>query len=103
MGTEGKERELHVGQSVVLMDSDLRGKITKLGKTVTIELEDGLVIEAAYGEFAVTSQTEISALKKAKAGKKLVLCIALANPSKYELSEAAAEVTVLVDVDALKL
>ena len=40
---------------------------------------------------------------KAKAGKKLVLCIALANPSKYELSEAAAEVTVLVDVDALKL
>ena len=61
---------LHVGQSVVLMDSDLRGKITKLGKTVTIELEDGLTIEATYGEFAVTSQTEISALKKAKAGKK---------------------------------
>jgi hypothetical protein len=40
---------------------------------------------------------------KAQAGKKLVLCIALANPSKYELSEKAAEVTVLVDVDALKL
>ena len=40
---------------------------------------------------------------KAQAGKKLVLCIAIANPSKYELSEKAAEVTVLVDVDALKL
>jgi hypothetical protein len=40
---------------------------------------------------------------KAQAGKKLVLCIGLANPSKYELSEKGAEVTVLVDVDALKL
>ena len=69
---ESKQGELHVGQSVVLMDSDLRGKIVQLGKKVTIELEDGLVIEAAYGEFAVTSETEISALKqtKAKAGKK---------------------------------
>jgi hypothetical protein len=40
---------------------------------------------------------------KAQAGKKLVLCIGLANPSKYELSEKGAEVTVLVEVDALKL
>lgn len=40
---------------------------------------------------------------KAQAGKKLVLCVALANPSRYELSEKAAEVTVFVDVDALKL
>lgn len=69
---ETKQGELHVGQSVVLMDSDLRGKIVQLGKRVTIELEDGMRIEAAYGEFAVTSETEISALKqtKAKAGKK---------------------------------
>ncbi|MBR5211435.1 MAG: DUF1735 domain-containing protein [Bacteroidales bacterium] len=57
---------------------------------------------------AGTNQTRFNlslnkAALKAKAGKKLVLCIALANPSKYELSEAAAEVTVLVDVDALKL
>ena len=37
------------------------------------------------------------------AGKKLVLCIGLASPSRYELSEKASEVTVLVDVDALKL
>ena len=40
---------------------------------------------------------------KAQAGKKLVLCIALANPTKYELTEGASEVTVLVNVDALKL
>ena len=40
---------------------------------------------------------------KTKAGKRLMLCIALANPSYYTLSETAAEVSVLVDVDKLKL
>jgi len=54
------------GQSVVLMDSNLRGKIIGLGKTVRIELEDGLVIESAYGEFAVTDNAEIASLKETK-------------------------------------
>ena len=40
---------------------------------------------------------------KAQAGKKLVLCIGLANPSKYELATKGTEVTVLVNVDDLKL
>ena len=31
---------LKVGQSVVLMDSNLRGRIVGLGKTVRIELEE---------------------------------------------------------------
>ena len=53
---------LKVGQSVVLMDSDLRGKIISLGRSVKIELEDGLIIDAAYGEFAVTRDHEVSAL-----------------------------------------
>ena len=57
---------LKVGQSVVMMDSNLRGQIIGLGKTVRIELEDGLVIESGYGEFAVTDKVEISCLKKAK-------------------------------------
>ena len=57
---------LKVGQSVVLMDSDLRGKIIGLGKSVRIELEDGLVIESAYGEFAVTDNAEIASLKETK-------------------------------------
>lgn len=61
-----KESHLQVGQSVVLMDSDLRGKIVSLGKRVGIELEDGLMIEAAYGEFAVTDDTELKALKSSK-------------------------------------
>ena len=58
------------GQSVVLMDSNLRGKIIGLGKTVRIELEDGLVIESAYGEFAVTDKAEIAGLKETKVNTK---------------------------------
>lgn len=40
---------------------------------------------------------------KANADKKLVLCVGLANCTAYEISENAAEVTVLVDVNALNL
>ena len=57
---------LKIGQSVVLMDSNLRGKIIGLSRTVRIELEDGLVIESAYGEFAVTDRAEIASLKETK-------------------------------------
>lgn len=64
------DKGLKVGQSVVLMDSDHRGKIIGLGKTVRIELEDGLVIESAYGEFAVTAKEEIANLKEAKVKSK---------------------------------
>lgn len=64
--TKAKESHLKIGQSVVLMDSDLRGKIVSIGRKVLIELEDGLTIEAAYGEFAVTDTTELKALKSSK-------------------------------------
>ena len=62
----GSGTVLKVGQKVVLMDSDLRGKIISLGSTAGIELEDGLVIQASYGEFAVTDDTEITALMQSK-------------------------------------
>ena len=61
---------LKVGQSVVMMDSDLRGKIVALGRKVKIELDDGLTIDAAYGEFAVTRDHELSALKQTKVKQK---------------------------------
>ena len=57
---------IKVGQSIVLMDSNLRGKIIGIGKTVRIELEDGLVIESGYGEFAVTDKAEIASLQDSK-------------------------------------
>ena len=95
---ETKQGELHVGQSVVLMASDLRGKIVRLGKRVTIELEDGLMIEAAYGEFAVTCETEISALKqtRAKAGKKTE--VKVSKPTRYT---GKPELTVDLHIEAI--
>ena len=67
---ENTETVLKVGMSIVLMDSDHRGKIVSLGKTAGIELEDGMVIHVAYGEFAVTDKDEIHALRQTKAKAK---------------------------------
>ncbi|MBO7278070.1 MAG: Smr/MutS family protein [Bacteroidales bacterium] len=55
-------KQLKLGQSVVMMDSNLRGKVVAIGRRVSIELEDGMVIEATYGEFIVTEAEEINAL-----------------------------------------
>ena len=66
VGNQTTGRVLQVGQKVVLMDSDFRGKIVSLARTVGIELEDGLKIKAAYGEFALTDDDEMSALKQSK-------------------------------------
>ena len=82
--TTAKESSLKVGQSVVLMDSDLRGRIVSIGRKIGIELEDGLVIEAAYGEFAVTSLSELSSLKDTKVKAKK------ADVSKTSSSGASA-------------
>lgn len=56
---------LKTGQAVVLMDSNLRGKITSISDKVTVRLEDGLCINVSYGEFATTDEAEIAALGKA--------------------------------------
>ena len=65
------ETIIKVGQNVVLMDSDLRGKIISLGgKSAEIELEDGMTIQAVYGEFAVTDAKELSALKHTRPNPK---------------------------------
>ena len=76
------ENVLKVGQKVVLMDSELRGTIVSIGRTVGIELEDGLVIKATYGEFAVTHGDEISALKQSKVKLKKSITSPKTNLSK---------------------
>lgn len=76
--------ELKTGQSVVLIDSDLRGRIVKLGKRVTIEIEDGLEIEASYGEFAVTDEREISSLKETTVKRSSDISAGRANPSRVK-------------------
>ena len=82
-----KEKVLRVGQKVVLIDSDYRGKIISLGKTVEIELEDGLIIKSAYNEFAVTDESEISALKQSKVKAKKTL-----NDTRKSTSSSASGV-----------
>ena len=83
---------LKVGQKVVMMDSDFRGTIVSLGKTVGIELEDGLKIQAAYGEFAVTEDHEIHALKHSKVKVKRT-----STPSR-QASAAPSASTLSVDL-----
>jgi hypothetical protein len=87
------ESHLKVGQSVVLMDSDLRGKIVSIGRTVLIELEDGLTIEAAYGEFAVTDATELKALKSSKVKAKKTT----ASRSKQKAASGILEVDLHIE------
>ena len=85
---------LKVGQCVVLMDSNLRGKIVRLSKTVRIELEDGLIIESAFGEFAVTDKTEIASLKEAKVKAKKT---SIAS----KLAKSAGSLTVDLHIEAI--
>lgn len=92
------ESVLKAGQSVVMMDSSLRGKIVSIGRKVRIELEDGLVIEAAYGEFAVTDQSEISCLKETRA--KVKKAAAAAVPPRPGIS-AGGSVTVDLHIEAI--
>ena len=83
---------LKVGMKVVLMDSDLRGTIVSLGRTVGIELEDGLRIEAAYGEFAVTVDHEIHALRHSKVKAKRT------SAAPRQTSAAPSASTLIVDL-----
>lgn len=97
--TTVKETPLKVGQSVVLMDSDLRGRIVYISRKVGIELEDGLVIEAAYGEFAATSLSELSSLKETKVKAKTV---DMKNPSSSGASVSnGGSVSVDLHIEAI--
>ena len=87
------ENGLKVGLCVVLMDSNLRGKIVGLSKTVRIELEDGLIIESAYGEFAVTDKAEIASLKEAKVKAKKT-----STASKQAKSAVSSDGSLTVDL-----
>ena len=91
------EKGLKVGQSVVLMDSNLRGKIIGLGKTVRIELEDGLVIESAYGEFAVIDKAEIVSLKEAKVKAKNTSM----RPKRSTLVNSDGSMTIDLHIEAI--
>lgn len=55
---DSQGRMLRAGQRVVLMDSDVRGTVVELGRTVKVQTEDGLVLEAAYNEIVMADAEE---------------------------------------------
>lgn len=55
---DGCGQGIKSGTRVILMDSDLKGKVLEAGRKVKIELEDGLTIDVEYGEFATTDSEE---------------------------------------------
>ena len=92
--------------NVVVNDESTAAQATKNKAEVMpenlYELPSQVKVDAGTNGKTFHLSLDKAALKE-YAGKKLVLCIGLASPSRYELSEKASEVTVLVDVDALKL
>ena len=91
------DRELKVGQKIVMMDSNERGTIISLGNIVGIELEDGLKVQATYGEFAIIDDQERTALKEGKIKTKKV--IHQTNESK--MSSNSSMMTVDLHIEAL--
>lgn len=91
---------------VVVNSTTTASKATELGAEAMpsslYTLPANVKVDAGTNSTLFTLSLNKTALK-AQAGKKLVLCVGLANPTAYELSEKGAEVTILVDVDALKL
>ncbi len=56
---------LRVGQTVLLTDYELRGKVTAIGRKVSVEVEDGLVLEVLPEELAVTDDAQEQLLRSA--------------------------------------
>ena len=54
---------LRVGQTVLLTDYELRGKVTAIGRKVSVEVEDGLVLEVLPEELAVTDDAQEQLLR----------------------------------------
>jgi hypothetical protein len=102
----GKQAGEAFSVNVVVNDAATSAKAKELGAEVMsagiYTLPESVSVPAGTNGKTFHLSLDKAALKK-KAGKKLVLCVGLASPTKYELSEKASEVTVLVNVDALKL
>ena len=102
----GKQAGEAFSVNVVVNDAATSAKAKELGAEVMsagiYTLPESVSVPAGTNGKTFHLSLDKAALKK-QAGKKLVLCVGLAGPTKYELSEKASEVTVLVNVDALKL
>ena len=102
----GKQSGKAFSVDVVVNDETSAAQAAKLGAEV---MDAGMYtlpekVSVAEGSNSKTFHLSLNkAALKAQAGKKLVLCVGLANCTAYEINPKAAEVTVLVNVDALNL
>ncbi len=90
---------MKTGQTVVLMDSNDRGVIRSIGKnSIKIELEDGLIIEAVPGEFAITCAEEERQMQISSpaSGKKDI------PASKHKSSSFKNTITVDLHIESLE-
>lgn len=69
--TIDRGREFKVGQHVVFMDSDLRGEIVSLGKTLRVKIDEDMVIDADPCEITVTFESEEKVLRELPAGSQV--------------------------------
>lgn len=102
----GKQAGQAFSVDVVVNDETSAAQAAKLGAEVMnagmYTLPEKVSVAAGTNSKTFNLSLNKAALKQ-QAGKKLVLCVGLANCTAYEISEKAAEVTVLVNVDALNL
>jgi hypothetical protein len=102
----GKQAGQAFSVDVVVNDETSATQAAKLGAEVMnagmYTLPEKVSVAAGTNSKTFNLSLNKAALKE-QAGKKLVLCVGLANCTAYEISEKAAEVTVLVNVDALNL
>ena len=102
----GKQSGKAFTVDIVVNDENSAAQATKLGAEV---MDPGMYtlpeqVSVAAGSNSKTFHLSLNkAALKEQAGKKLVLCVGLANCTAYEISEKAAEVTILVNVNALNL
>ncbi len=91
---------------VVVNDETSAAMAAKYGAEVMgadlYTLPESVSVDAGSNSKTFHLSLNKAALKE-KADKKLVLCVGIVNCTAYEISEKAAEVTVLVDVNALNL
>lgn len=101
----GKEAGKAFSVQIVTDAEETAKQASEVGGTVMPEsvysLPSSVNVEAGKNSSIFHMTLSKSALDS-YAGKKLVLCVGLANPSEYELSNNGTMTTIVVDVDALK-
>lgn len=98
-----RSKELKVGQHVVFMDSDMRGVIVSVGRTVKVKIDEEMVIDADPCELAVTFESEEKVLRELPAGGQARRGRTVEESSYMRLSHqgGSSHLTVDLHIDAL--